>query len=163
MRDADKAWGATLRAAENQLRLLTEAVHRPEVHAEGITRNALDLLLDALAAALPALQTLPELTAELAAFTQSFDVYRKTVIDVQLLIPELAAGWSCPACSGKAARAACVQGVRRGPLRVALRCRTCDTTAPITDAGGQAFKARLGHLLAPTWNPRMHGLEWDGT
>lgn len=164
--EADKALERVVAAAKINVDLLLDATRRPEVSALGVSRMALESLLESIAAVSRTLKdevgVAAATRAAIGELLSSYEEYRRRTVDVHEHLPALARGWACGACKKTAAKDAAVSGVRGASASVELVCRACGAKTPLTREGKQHLKEIFGAAMTPAWNPAANGFLWDG-
>lgn len=164
--EAEKGLERIVAAAKINVDLLLDATKRPEVSALGVSRMALENLLESIAA----VARMTKEDAGLSAATRiaigellaSYEEYRRRTIDVHEHLPALARGWACAACKKTSAKDAAASGVRSANATVELVCKACGAKTPLTREGKQHLKEIFGAAMTPAWNPTANGFLWDG-
>lgn len=153
--DAKRVLLRIARDVEAQVRFLAGALSRPEVDRNGVSRTALEMILQSVAVNLRKLEE--EETSEIA---DRIDELQKKHTDVARYLDDLKRGWRCRACGSKVAQAAAARGDPADPT-VLLVCARCGGETELTEEGRAVFDRVFGELIGRDWQPALNGFRTD--
>ena len=157
---------AMVRDASAQLALLSDGLDQTGPAGEGLLRTLVELQLESLTVRLSQLAEVPGIETALATecrmLSESARALRSSFVHVSHYLSDLSAGWRCGACGAKTAEGAEAESSGTGPPSVALFCRRCGVSTPLTEEGRQAFERCFGALVEAGWEPSRHGFRTVG-